>query len=151
MLAATLLVTIALETAVQHTVVDKPEQPETFRVEQVPTGEFRVTRTEEAVCQIGQDWFGCIDALVDQFNANCANIPLDLFSEAICNRYSNMLDELYSREAYAGWTVTSLGDGWKALRREPTMISEEVSNNDYEPAVTHEATCYLGFLGECPE
>lgn len=67
--------------------------------------------------------------------------------ENLCKRYGAMIDEM-KKQNYG--YVASLGD-YGHLSSKEQIVTKEVSNNDYRAAVTHEAICYLGFLGECPE
>lgn len=69
-------------------------------------------------------------------------------SQSLCNRYSSMIDNMKSQDYGPNGYVASLGD-WEHLKAQKQYRKVQVSNNDYSPAVTHEATCYFGRFGEC--
>ena len=133
------------------------------------TGYYIVTMDKEPVCYVGQDWTECINAYIAEYN-NACTLPLstqspvrstrnnavhpvatfgeNVFSglsssQSLCNRYSNMISEMQA-EDQPGYYVASLGSWGHLHAREET---EEVRVG-YE---SHEAVCYYGFLGECPE
>lgn len=138
---------IALDNPEVYEVVDVPEHPETFREEAYFTGRYEVIDDRISPCWIGQVWSDCINTYVAQYNGACANVDLQLFSISTCRNYSQMIDHMKSQD-FPGAYVSTLG-GAGSLTRHPEMSTREVSNNDYAPAVTHQAVCYLGFIGEC--
>lgn len=71
-------------------------------------------------------------------------------SVSLCNRYADNIEQMQAEAQNLGpyGYVESLGD-WGHLHVEKEFETVKVSNNDYRPAITHEATCYLGFIGEC--
>jgi len=140
---------IAFATARHWTKVDVPEHPETFRSEEYLTGAYEVEQDGINPCWVDQDWTDCINEMVDQYNGACANVELTVSADALCTRYGESIDEM-KREDRAGWVVETLG-GWGHLSRYSEMSMRQVSNDDFRPAVTHEAVCYLGFLGECEQ
>lgn len=144
---AAAVVLFAVITAVHWTKVDVPEQPETFRSEQYATGSFIVTNTGTAPCYVGQDWYECRNKMVDEYNRECYDRSLVATSAALCESYVEEIDRMEAVGEY-GSTVASLG-GYGYLRSEPEYATRQVSNRDQRSAVTHEAVCYLGFVGEC--
>lgn len=128
-----LLVVFAFATAEKRTVIDVASYER-------GTGVYNVINDRDnSPCYVGQDWTDCINAHVDEYNASCANRKLTSNASTLCEKYSNMIDEM--KEKDRGWTyVSSLGT-WGYLSVEE--ITETV------PAETHEAVCYLGFIGEC--
>ncbi len=122
-------------------------------------------------CYVGQDWTDCTNLLIAEYNSSCTGRPIstettrirrDYFhpekipdemvdygksSADLCNDYADMIDEMQEQDGY-GVYVASLGD-WGYLHSERRYEVVSVSNNDYSPAITHEAVCYFGFLGEC--
>lgn len=149
LLGLLILVVVALGTQQRWEKVDVPRQPATFRTEQVNTGEYRVTDDDQDPCYIGQDWTDCINAHVREFNKACTGRPLDYNSHTnVCGPYDNEIRRM-QQIAQPGWIVDSLGD-YGHLTRTPIKKTQRVSNKDARPAITHEAVCYLGFIGECP-
>lgn len=150
------VVAYAFATARHWTKVDVPEQPETFHTETYETGKYIVHMDDEPVCYVGQSWQECTNAYIAEYNRECTkplgygtNFKLDnpSDSEELCSDYKAMIEDMQSKGNQWSY-VASLGD-WGHLYSEPEVKSEQVSNNDYKPAVTHEAVCYLGFIGEC--
>ena len=84
---------------------------------------------------------------VDGFLRPVANFTFYNPSEELCSDYKAMIEDMQSKGNQWSY-VASLGD-WGHLYSEPEVKSEQVSNNDYKPAIIHEAVCYLGFIGEC--
>lgn len=145
--AVQIVVVVAVETAEVHTVTDRPESPETFTSEQHLTGKYIVREDDNPVCWVGQSYNDCINAHVDQYNYACADIELAFLGSVTCNSYLRTIDEMKAEDR-PGWVVSSLG-GPGHLSRRAEVSSRKVGNDDYEPAVTHTAVCYLGFIGEC--
>ncbi|WP_157366251.1 hypothetical protein [Arthrobacter sp. Soil763] len=145
--AVHIVVVFAVETAEVHTVTDRPESPETFTSEQYLTGKYIVRQDDNPVCRVGQYYSDCINDYVNQYNYSCADIELTLFSSVECKSYLQNIDDMKAKDQ-PGWIVSGVG-GPGHLSRRAEVSSRDVSNNDYEPAVTHSAVCYLGFVGEC--
>ncbi|MFF2488054.1 hypothetical protein ACFVSU_16735 [Microbacterium sp. NPDC058062] len=145
--AATTVV-VGLLTAEHWTVVDVPEHKETFRTEEYLTGAYIVENLGGNPCYVGQDWYECRNKMVDEYNRECAARSLTESSRLLCDDYGAELDRMEEVGDY-GWVVETLGS-YGYLRSTQESSTRQVSNNDYRPAITHEATCYLGFLGECP-
>jgi hypothetical protein len=116
-------------------------------VETYLTGEYEVRETGSSPCYVGQYWSDCINLFVSYYNAVCVGVSLTTAGNRLCESYLAMIDGMKSRGG-AWSTVSSLGD-WGPLTREAATATRRVSNNDYRPAVTREAVCYWGFLGEC--
>lgn len=138
-------VAITFSTARHWVKTDVPEHPETFRSETYLTGYYDVIDDGINPCWVGQNWVSCTNIHVSEYNATCASYPLTLSASAYCSSYLAMIDDMKSQ--YASYVAT-LG-GWGSLYVVAEEATQEVSNNDYRPAQTHEAVCYLGFLGEC--
>jgi hypothetical protein len=142
-----LIAVITVETAEVRTVIDRPEKPETFTSEEYLTGKYTVNSDNKSVCWVGQPYSDCINAHVDQYNYACADIELAFLGSVTCNSYLRTIDEMKAEDR-PGWIVSSVG-GPGHLSRRAEVSSRKVGNDDYEPAVTHTAVCYLGFIGEC--
>jgi hypothetical protein len=98
-------------------------------------------------CVVDQDWTDCIAAMEVQYAGACAGVELVPSAVTLCAQHRAEIDRMIAEDS-EGTVVASLGD-FGHLTRTPETAMREVSNEDYEPAVTHEAVCYLGFLGEC--
>lgn len=92
-------------------------------------------------------------ACTDGGKGRFADSDLIIFSNAydrasrnVCLRYS---DEIERMKRISASFVATVG-GYGHLTRTAGTAPKRVSNRDYRAAVTHEAVCYLGFLGECP-
>lgn len=150
-LCVILVVAYAFATVEKRTVIDVESYER-------GTGVYNVSMDSDNPCYIGEDWTDCINAYVDEYNSSCANRKLtkgyidsvDIFlngsttnatGSSLCKAYSNHIDEMKEKDC-PGCYVSSLGS-WGHLHVEE--LTKTV------PAVTHEAVCYLGFIGECIE
>lgn len=124
-----------------------PEQAETFHTEEFLTGQYEITNDQVSPCWIDQAWTECINLKVNEYNGSCVGVSLLSSAASTCEAYSDNIDRM-KEQGGSGWIVTSVG-GFGHLNRSETTDTRRVSNNDYRPAVTHEAVCYLGFIGEC--
>ncbi|WP_152642441.1 hypothetical protein [Microbacterium sp. SA39] len=147
LLIAAIVVVFAFSTARHWTKVDVPEKPETFHSEEFETGRFDVAMDTVNPCVVDQDWTDCINAMQAQYDANCAGVELTESATSLCADYLSAIDEMRALDE-PGSYVATLGD-YGSLSRTAEIDTREVSNNDQQDAVTHEAVCYLGFLGEC--
>ena len=147
LLIALVVVVFALTTARHWTKVDVPEKPETFHSEEYETGQYLVADDGVSPCVVDQDWTDCITAMEAQYTSACVGIDLAPSAVALCAQHREEIDRMRAEDS-EGSIVASLG-GFGHLTRTPQTATREVSNDDHEPAVTHEAVCYLGFLGEC--
>lgn len=145
-LIAVIVIVVALTTARHWTKVDVPEQPETFHTEEYETGRFDVAMDDVNPCFVDQAWSDCINAMAAEYDAVCAGVELTEPATAICAEYTSAIEDM--RAQGTDGVVASLGS-FGNLERTPETATREVSNEDYRPAETHEAVCYLGFLGEC--
>lgn len=142
-----LLLLIGLLNPVRWTKVDVPEQPETFRTESYRTGLYTVRDAGRSPCHKGQGWGACINLMVDEYNRACT-LPLDPTSRTLCNVLSTDIERMKAEDG-PGAIVDEVG-GRGTLEVIPQVATREVPNGDHRPAITHEAVCYFGFLGECP-
>lgn len=147
LLIAAIVVVFAFTTARHWTKVDVPEKPETFHSEEFETGRFDVAMDTVNPCVLDQDWTDCINAMAAQYDATCAGVELTEDATSLCADYLSAIDEMRALDE-PGSYVASLGD-YGSLSRTAEIDTRQVSNNDQRDAVTHEAVCYLGFLGEC--
>ncbi|WP_407360651.1 hypothetical protein [Microbacterium sp. LBN7] len=147
LLIAAIVVVFAFTTARHWTKVDVPEKPETFHSEEFETGRFDVAMDAVNPCFVNQDWTDCITVMQAQYDATCAGVELTESAAALCADYLAAVDEMRALDE-PGSYVASLGD-YGSLSRTAEIDTRQVSNNDQAPAVTHEAVCYLGFIGEC--
>jgi len=145
--SAAAIALIAFSTAERWTKIDVAEQPETYHSEEYSTGSFIVEDSGGNPCYVDQPWWECRNKMVDEYNRECANRLLTTAADALCDTYSAEIDRMESVDEY-GSVVASLG-GYGYLRSQAETATRRVSNNDFRAAVTHEAVCYLGFLGEC--
>lgn len=145
-LIAVVVLVVALTTARHWTKVDVPEQPETFHTEEYETGRFDVSMDDVNLCFVDQAWSDCIDAMASEYDAVCADVELTEAATRVCDEYLAAIDDMRSQGTDG--VVASLGT-FGNLERTAETATREVSNEDYRPAETHEAVCYLGFLGEC--
>ncbi|MCK2036592.1 hypothetical protein KZC51_10635 [Microbacterium sp. SSW1-49] len=145
-LIAVVVLVVALTTARHWTKVDVPEQPETFHSEEYETGRFDVAMDDVNLCFVDQAWSDCIDAMTSEYDAVCADIELTEAATRVCDEYLAAIDDMRSQGTDG--VVASLGT-FGNLSRTAELATRQVSNEDYRPAETHEAVCYLGFLGEC--
>lgn len=157
-----------IDTAVHWEKVDDPGTMIERR-----TGYYIVTMDDEQVCYVGQDWTDCINAYIAEYNNACtlpmhpeddgtiwlsgatpndegiyhqAAVRVDRprdNSQSLCNRYSDMISDMQAEDR-PGYYVASLGS-WGHLNARPETERVRVG---YE---SHDAVCYYGFLGECPE
>lgn len=65
----------------------------------------------------------------------------------LCNGRSQSIDEMKAVDEQWFEVVTLGNSGYLSTHRDTS--TRKISNNDYKPAVTHEAVCYFGFIGEC--
>jgi len=147
LLIAAVVVVVAFTTARHWTKVDVPEKPETFHSEEYETGRYDVSMDAVNPCTINQDWTDCTNLMVATYTAACVGVELTETATLLCTDYSGAIDEMKALDG-DGYYVATLGT-YGSLTRTPEMDTRQVSNDDYEPAVTHEAVCYLEFIGEC--
>lgn len=147
LLIAAIVTVYAVVTARHWTKVDVPEKPETFHSEEYETGAYLVADDGVSPCYVDQDWTDCIAAMEAQYAGACAGVELVPAAADLCAQHRAEIDRMIAEDV-DGTYVASLGD-FGHLTRTPETATRQVSNDDYEPAVTHEAVCYLGFLGEC--
>lgn len=129
------LVVVALATAETRTVVD-------VKAYTRGTGVYDVTDDGKDPCYVGESWRDCINKTVSEYNGACVNRNLSTSAKVLCDGYSKMIDEMKAEDGGYGWKVVTLGT-WGHLKAK--------EQKEKVPAVTHEAVCYLGFIGECLE
>jgi hypothetical protein len=142
-----LLLAIGQSTARHWEKIDIPAHAETYHEETYLTGLYDVVDSGVNPCWIGQDWTDCTNLHVYEYNAACTTLPLTNQARNYCSRYLSMIDDMKARDSW-GYYVSSLGS-WGILTQIPEEATEQVSNNDFRPAETHEAVCYFGSFGEC--
>lgn len=147
LLIAAIVVVFAFATARHWTKVDVPEQPETFYSEEYETGRYDVTMDDVNPCTVNQDWTDCTNLMVATYTAACVDVELTESATLLCTDYSGAIDEMKAQDG-DGYYVATLGT-YGTLTQTPEIDTRQVSNDDYKPAVTHEAVCYLEFIGEC--
>ncbi|MBO9627233.1 MAG: hypothetical protein J7484_12780 [Microbacterium sp.] len=148
LLIVVIVVVAAFATARHWTKTDVPEQQETFHSEDYKTGRYDVTMDATSPCWVDQGWTDCINLLVAQYNGACADVTLTEDASTLCTSYLAEIDRMKSEGDGGDYVVVTVG-GFGSLHRTEEMATRQVSNNDHRDAVTHEAVCYLGFLGEC--
>lgn len=137
----------AFATARHWTAVDVAEHPETFHTEEYETGLYDVTMDDVNPCWVNQDWTDCTNLYVSSYNAACVGVQLTAAASTLCTQYASLIEDMKAQDGDGYYVATLGGNG--NLHRTAERATREVSNNDYTPAQTHEAVCYLGFIGEC--
>lgn len=134
-------------TARHWTKVDVPEQPETFHAEEYETGSYVVELVAGSPCTSGQATTDCLALLEAEYQAQCVAQPITPESGDVCETSREAWDWMLEMDM-TGFVVDQVADQ-NHLTSTPETATRQVSNEDYVPAVTHEAVCYAGFLGEC--
>lgn len=141
--ALTIFVAFAFMSARHWTKVDSEE---TGHYVEVGDGTWTVTMDDKDVCYVDQDWGECIDEHTSEWNFACAERAHDGASRKLCDDYYDMIQEMKVAGAGDGnFFVETLGT-WGRLSISENTAREWVVD---EPEKTHDAVCYLGFLGEC--
>lgn len=145
-----LLFIVGAATAKHWVKVDVEEQPETFHEETYLTGNYDISDDHDSPCWVGEDYTTCINSYVEIYNVACTTVPLSNQGRLTCSNYLTMINNGKAQAGYGryGWTVSGASSAGYLIQS-PETATEQVSNNDYVPAVTHKAVCYFGFLGEC--
>lgn len=145
--AVAILFITAIATARHWEKIDVPAHAETFHSETYLTGDYDIVDNNVSPCYIRQSWVGCTNVYVAIYNATCAAYPLTSSGSNYCNMYLAMINDMKSQS----WSYLASipSNPWGSLSVIAEEATRSVSNNDYRPAQTHEAVCYLGFLGEC--
>lgn len=134
----------AIVTAEQWTKID---QEEVARTIQVPDGTWNVTHDDKDICFVGQNYWDCIDDYTSEWNFACAERVHDTPSRQLCEQYYDLIQEMKTNAAGDEYSeVSGLVQSGRLSLRENTK-SERVVD---VPEQSHEAVCYLGFIGECP-
>lgn len=136
----------AVATAERWTKVDVAEETRTV---EVPTGTFIVTQEDAEACVVGQSYLGCIDDMTAEYNHACASRNLGHMSRKTCETYAGWIQQMKAANAGPGSTVVAHEDGTPFPGR---LTITEMTRRQLlveAPAKTHEAVCYLGFIGEC--
>lgn len=144
---AVVLVIVAFTTPRHWAMVDVAEHLETFHTEEYETGLFVVEDDHVSPCYEGQDWFDCRDRLSAEHSRVCVDTELTPESIALCEDYKLQVDRMELTGDFRS-SVVLAGD-YGSLASTAEVAARMVSNGDFRPAVTHDAVCYLGFLGEC--
>ncbi|MFF7292326.1 hypothetical protein ACFY9N_07290 [Microbacterium sp. NPDC008134] len=147
LIAAIIVVVIAFTTARHWTKTDVAEKPETFHTEEYETGLYNVADDGVSPCTVNQDWTDCIGLMEAEYAGACADVELTGSATLLCTQHRTEIDRMRDLDQ-EGMYVSSLGS-FGHLTKTAETATREVSNEDYEPAVTHEAVCYLEFIGEC--
>ncbi|WP_159600878.1 hypothetical protein [Agromyces humi] len=124
----------------------KVDIAESSHIEQVPDGTWHVSMDDKNPCYVGQAWIDCINEHVNDWNYSCAELSLDQFSKGLCDRHYDMTQKMKADGASNEWAIVETLGGWGRLSRSENTDSVKVID---QPEVSHEAVCYLGFLGEC--
>jgi hypothetical protein len=134
------------------TKVDVAEHKETFHEETKNTGSYDVHDTGSPICTSGDDYLSCVNSHVTMYNEVCAKKSLTSSAKDICDALDKYIDDIKASYRNCGYGCKTGGSGkwgWNYLTSEAETKTEKVSNNDYTPAKTHEATCIWGLWGEC--
>ncbi len=138
---------VVVATARHWTKVDVPEQAETFHEEEYETGSFVVELVAGSPCTSGQATSECVALLEAEYQAVCVAQPITPESGEVCETSREAWDWLLEMDM-TGFVIDQVADQ-NHLTSTPEIATRQVSNEDYVPAVTHEAVCYAGFIGEC--
>lgn len=136
-------------TGVKWEKIDVPEHEMTYHSETELTGKNDVVDNHIPPCFVGEDWVECVNIHVAEFNATCASASLTPAAHTVCDNYSAMIEGMKAKSRN-GTYVSTLGT-WGSLSLVPETKTISVSNDDYIAAITHIATCYFGFIGECEQ
>lgn len=126
-----------------------------YEIVQQPTGKVLVDYSGIKACHLGQPWHACIDVVISEYQFACVGIELSASTPVyvyehhngstldVCEATLHDIQDM-QQQGGSGYIVTSLG-AEKLLVTEETRPIRVVK----EPARTHVAVCYLGFVGEC--
>lgn len=139
--------TYVMTTAEHWTKVDVEAQTSTV---EIPTGTFIVTQEDTEACVVGQSYLGCINDMTAEYNHACAGRNLGDVSRKTCETYFGWIQEMKAGNPQPDSIVVAHEDGSSFPGRlTVTEITRSQQVVDV-PEQTHDAICYVGFLGECP-
>lgn len=98
-----------------------PERSEAPAARQ-PTGLYDVVRTTDYICDVGDDYLGCINAHVAVYNSVCTSQPLTSSGKSQCKAMLRFIDDIKARYEDCGYGCETSGRGpwgWPYLRLEP--------------------------------
>ncbi|WP_157537138.1 hypothetical protein [Nocardioides sp. Root190] len=147
-LSAVVLLVVAVATADRWTAVDAPAQPAVYSTAEHETGEYEVLDDLTPPCSIGQDWNACVKVYVKSHAAACQGVKLAAEAQDYCDGYGKMIDEMRNADSGPDDYVSSLGY-YGLLTKYALLDVTRTLTVEPKPARTHEAVCYLGFVGEC--
>ena len=126
----------------------KIDQEEVARIVEVPDGTWHVSHDNKDICYVGQNYWECIDEYTSEWDFACAGRAHDEPSRMLCDEYYDVIQEMKNDAGSDEYGVVSgLVQSGRLSIRENTTIERIVDI----PEQSHEAVCYLGFIGECPE
>lgn len=137
-------ITFTLATAEHWEKVDVPAHDDLASAREVPTGNYIVTMDSINPCYVGQDYTDCINAYINQYNAACT-LPITASSAFVCINYERVINDMQAKDFPGAFIGELPNDAPGQL----TAVPETEIVYDTVPAQTHEAVCYLGFIGEC--
>jgi hypothetical protein len=139
-----MMAAIASHATYTWTVVDSKGHELTYHDEF--DGTYNISERAEILCDVGQDYYTCIERIRINYNSICAGIITD---NNVCEVRSATIDNMQAKYKNCGYGCTyAYGQrGIYSLTR--TENTKKVSNNDYIAEKTHKATCIIGFIGEC--
>lgn len=150
------LASLGLGNAYSYTVTDQAARAETSHEEW--TGTFTIVDTNKRICGNGKDYLSCVNQHVAVYNTACLNLKLTSDAASTCRQLKNFITQTKARYKSCGYGCkTRAGSnglwGWAYLRAMP--ITEQVSNGDAAPAVSHTEYCTFALgpikLGSCPK
>lgn len=145
-LVALILGAVAFATSTAHH-WNKVDHVEVYRIIDVPDGTWHVTNEPKDVCFVGQNYADCADAYTSEWNYACSHRAHDSSSRELCDNYYDVIQKMKTSEAKSpGGEVSDVTGSGKLSIRENTTTKKVVD----VPEKSHEAVCYLGFIGECP-
>lgn len=102
----------------QVKVVDQEAKPATSSIQ--PTGNYDVIRTQDRICEPGEDYFACISAHIASYNSSCANRSLSDSAAITCESLLSFIDDLEEQYANCGYNCRTQGEvgkwGWPYLQ-----------------------------------
>lgn len=146
---------VGLNNGYSYSVTDQTGREETFHEEW--TGTYDIVALNKRICGDNDDYLSCIDQHEAVHTTECLNLKLTSDGAATCRELKTFIKQGKARYKTCGYGCTTRADsnglwGWTYLRAVP--VTEQVSNKDAVPEVTHIERCtfVLGpiTLGSCP-
>lgn len=153
LVSALSFVLIGLQNSYDVEVVDREARAATYSMQ--PTGKYDVVRTDNRICEPGEDFWSCVNAHVGSWNAVCDGQPLTWDGVSTSNSLTDWINEAWDTYESCGYDCETGGRrgewGWPYLRLEAETARR--SNNDAQPRLTHTEHCLFDLgvikIGTC--